>query len=99
MSACVTMLGCPFATYRTLPMNSKIGPDATAISNQIKYYLTANRGNFLEMHYGFYWYALQVCYDLLLKEHLPKNQKWLERDCLMHHCQRSLRLSNWSSIK
>ena len=26
MSACVTMLVCPFLTYRTLPLNSKIGP-------------------------------------------------------------------------
>ena len=32
--------------------------DTTAISNQIKYYLTANRGNFLKMQYGFYRYAL-----------------------------------------
>ena len=32
--------------------------DTTAISNQIKYYLTTNRGNFLEMQYGFYRYVL-----------------------------------------
>ena len=32
--------------------------DTTAISNQIKYCLTTNRGNFLEMQYGFYKYAL-----------------------------------------
>ena len=37
--------------------------DTTAINSQIKYYLTANRGNFPEMHYGFYRYALLA--DLL----------------------------------
>ena len=37
--------------------------DTTAISNQIKYYLTTNRRNFLELQYGFYRYALLV--DLL----------------------------------
>ena len=37
--------------------------DVTAISNQIKYYLTTNRGIFLEMQYDFYRYALLA--DLL----------------------------------
>ena len=37
--------------------------DTTAITNQIKYYLTTNRGNFLEMQYGFYGYTLRA--DLL----------------------------------
>ena len=37
--------------------------DTTAITNQIKYYLTRNRGNFLEMQYGFYGYTLRA--DLL----------------------------------
>ena len=37
--------------------------DVTAISNQIKYYLTTNRGIFLEMQYEFYRYALLA--DLL----------------------------------
>ena len=32
--------------------------DTTAISNQIKYHFTANRGNFLKMLYGFYMYTL-----------------------------------------
>ena len=32
--------------------------DTTAISNQIKCNLTTIRGNFLEMQYGFYRYAL-----------------------------------------
>ena len=32
--------------------------DTTAISNQIKYHFTTNRGNFLKMLYGFYSYAL-----------------------------------------
>ena len=37
--------------------------DTAAISNQIKYYLTTNRGNFLEMQCDFYRYALLA--DLL----------------------------------
>ena len=37
--------------------------DTAAISNQIKYYLTTNRWNFLEMQCGFYRYALLA--DLL----------------------------------
>ena len=32
--------------------------DTTAISNQIKYHFTKNRGDFLKMLYGFYRYAL-----------------------------------------
>ena len=32
----------------------------TAISNQIRYYLTINGGNFLKIQYGFYSYALLV---------------------------------------
>ena len=32
--------------------------DATGISNQIKYYFTKNRGNLLEIQYGFYMYDL-----------------------------------------
>ena len=66
--------------------------DTTAISNLIKYYLTANR----------VW-LLQVCFAdllrLLLKEHLPRTQETLERDCLEHHCERLLKLCNWSSIQ
>ena len=37
--------------------------DTTAISNQIKYHLTTNRGNFLKILYNFYRYALLA--DLL----------------------------------
>ena len=37
--------------------------DATAISNQIKYYLTTNKRNLLEIQYGFYRCALLA--DLL----------------------------------
>ena len=50
--------------------------DTTAISNQIKYYLTTNRGNFLEMHNGFYRYALLA--DLLwlvVERAFTKNSK------------------------
>ena len=73
--------------------------DTTAISNQIKYYLTTNGGNFLEMQYGFYRYALHICYGLLLKEHLVRTQERLERDGLEDHCERSLKLCDWSSIQ
>ena len=58
--------------------------DITAISKQIKYYLTTNRGNFLEMQYGFYRYG----HYLLLKEHLTKAQEKLQLNCLEHHYQR-----------
>ena len=43
----------------------------------------------LQIYYGLY------C-GLLLKEHLPRAQKKLERDCLGHHCKRSLKLCDWS---
>ena len=50
--------------------------DATAISNQIKCYLTTSRGNFLEMQYDFTgMLCLQIYYGLLLKEHLPGTQE------------------------
>ena len=72
-----------------------------AISNQIKYYLTARR----EFSGDVVW-LLQVCftyrvmyYGLLLKEHLPRTQEKLERDCLEHHCKRSLKLRDWSSTQ
>ena len=72
--------------------------DTTAISNEIKYYLTANRGNFLERQYDFYKYALlQIYYGILLKEHLPRTQEKLKRACLEHRCKRSLKLCDWSS--
>ena len=50
--------------------------DTTAISNQIKDNLTTNRGNFLEMLYGFYRYALLA--DLLwlvVERAFTKNSK------------------------
>ena len=50
------------------------------------------------MQYGFYRYALQVYYGLLLKEHLPRTREMLDRECLEHHCERSLKLCNWASI-
>ena len=59
--------------------------DTTAISNQITYYLTANKGNFLEMQYGFCRYALLADLLCLLKEHLPRTQEKLERESLEHH--------------
>ena len=71
--------------------------DTTAIGNQIKYYLTTRR----EFSGNVVW-LLQVCfayrfiyYGLLLKEHLPRTQEKLERDCLEHHCKRSLKLRDW----
>ena len=73
--------------------------DTTAISNQIKYYLTTNKSNFLEMYYGFYRYVLQIYYGLLLKEHLPGTQERPERDCLENYCERLLKLCDWASIQ
>ena len=36
--------------------------------------------------------CLQIYNGLLLKEHLP-------RDCLEHHCERSLKLCDWLSTQ
>ena len=43
--------------------------------------------------------CLQIYYDLLLKEYLPRTQEKLERDCLQHHCEKSLKLCDWSSTQ
>ena len=43
--------------------------------------------------------CLQIYYGLLLKEHLLRTQEKLERDCLEHHCERSLKLCDWSIIQ
>ena len=43
--------------------------------------------------------CLHIYYRLLLKEHLPRTQEKLERDCLKHHCERSLKLCDWSSTR
>ena len=43
--------------------------------------------------------CLQIYYDLLLKEHLPKTQEKLERDCLEDHCERYLKLCYCSSTQ
>ena len=40
--------------------------------------------------------CLQIYYGLLLKEHLRRTQEKLERDCLEHHCERSLKFCDWS---
>ena len=45
----------------------------------MKYYLTINRANSLEMQHDSYRYALQIYYGLLLKEHLPRTQERLDR--------------------
>ena len=42
-----------------------------------------------------YSYVLQIYYGLILKEHLPRTQKNLERDCLEHHGERSIKLCEW----
>ena len=34
------------------------------ISNKIKYYFPINRGNFMQIQYGFYRHALQIHYQL-----------------------------------
>ena len=36
---------------------------------------------------------------LLLKEHLRRTREKLERDRSEHHCERSLKLCDWSSIQ
>ena len=86
---------CLFWKERTYAALNLYYLDATVISNQIKYYLTKNRENFPEVQYVFYRYALLA--DLLwliVKEYLPRTQQNLERDCLEHHCERSLKLVN-----
>ena len=77
--------------------------DTIAISHQIKYYLTTNRVNFLEMQYGSFL-DLQVCFacrfnGLLLKKYLPRTQEKLERDFLEDQCKRSLKFCDWSSTQ
>ena len=42
--------------------------------------------------------CLQIYYGLL-KEHLPRTQEKLERDCLEHHCKGSLKFCDWSSTQ
>ena len=44
------------------------------------------------MQYGFYR-------GFLLKEHLSSTQEKLERECLEHHCEKSLKLCGWSSTQ
>ena len=44
--------------------------------------------------------CLLIYYGLLFKkEHLPRTQEKLERDFLEHHCEKSLKICNWSSTK
>ena len=43
--------------------------------------------------------CLQIFHGLLLKERLPKTQEKLARDCLEHHCEKSLKLCDWSSTQ
>ena len=50
--------------------------DATAIGKQIKYYLTTNKVNFLEMQYGFYRHALLA--DLLVERAFTNNSRKAE---------------------
>ena len=40
-----------------------------------------------------------IIYGLPLKEHLPKTQERLEQVCLEHHCERQLKLCDWSSTQ
>ena len=60
------------------------------ISNQVKYYLSINRENFLQIQYGFYRHALQIRYLLMIACYW-KNM-YLERDRLGHHDESSLNL-------
>ena len=43
--------------------------------------------------------CLQIYCSLLLEEHLPRNQEKLERDCLEHHRERSLKFCDWPSTQ
>ena len=36
---------------------------------------------------------------MALKKHLPRTQEKLERDCLDHHYERSLKFCDWSSTQ
>ena len=52
------------------------------------------------MQYGFYKYALQIHYVLLLEDHLPRTQKHLrpERDCLEHHGEKLSKLCDYMTF-
>ena len=39
-----------------------------------------------------YRYVLQIDYGFLMKEHLPRTQESLGRDCLEHHGERLLKV-------
>ena len=43
--------------------------------------------------------CLQIYYGLLLKEHLPRTQKKLERACLEQHCEGSLKFCCYSTTQ
>ena len=43
--------------------------------------------------------CLQIYYGLFLEEHLPRTQEKLERGCLEHHCERSVKFCDWSSTQ
>ena len=72
--------------------------NSTAISYRIEYYLAPKRRNILEMQYGIHRYAFQMHYRILLKEYLPRTQENLERDCLEHHCEYSLKPFDWMKL-
>ena len=73
--------------------------DTTTISDQIKYNLTINRRNFLEMQQGFYRCILcRLTMAWCWKSIYQELNKRLERDRLKHCCERSLNLCNWLSI-
>ena len=59
-----------------------------------------DRGNFMEMQYGFYRNALLAhLLSLAVKRAFTRTQEKLERDYLKHHCERSLKLCDWSSTR
>ena len=50
----------------------------------------------MEMQYGFYRNALLAhLLSLAVKRAFTRTQEKLERDCLKHHCERSLKLCDW----
>ena len=52
----------------------------------------------MKMQCGFYTYILQIHVSCLLKNHLPRTQETLERDCLGHHDKSSLKLCDWKKL-
>ena len=74
--------------------------DTTAISNQIKYYLTKDSGSFLEMQYGFYKYALLADLLWLVAQRAFTKNLTKAGTCLFGaSLWKSLKFCDWSSAQ